>query len=196
MLSQICGEFVIASVTRCVCALYAVYTHTHTAVHSTTHTHTHAHLYCHQSTPLWHANSARKRDFPATNSSSQSRLRLRLQLRFRLGSASIPDSRLLLLLHLSLPRATHPKLCCPSCRCVSKQPQISLTLQRFRQTKKKRKQSNVERSRRITFPCGKTLPQSQSLLLCTPSPLCYPLSLHAKVVWRWGWRQKLFALFT
>lgn len=40
MLSQICGELVIASVTRCVCALYAVYTHTHSSTLNHTHTHT------------------------------------------------------------------------------------------------------------------------------------------------------------
>lgn len=143
MLSQICGELVIASVTRCVCALYAVYTHTHTAVHSTTHMHTNIVINQRRfDMQILHAKGISQPQIPVPNPD------------FDFDSNFDFDSLLLLLLHLSLPRATHPKLCCPSCRCVSKQPQISLTLQRFRQTKKKRKQSNVERSRRITFPCG------------------------------------------
>lgn len=132
------------------------------SLHSTTHTHTYIVINQRRfDMQILHAKGISQLLIPVPNPDFDSNF----HSNFDLALLPFPTP---CLLHLSLPWPTHPKLSCPSCRCVSKQPQISLTLQRFRQTKKKRKQSNVERKSAHYFP-----------LRLNSAPITVPPPLHS-----------------
>lgn len=159
---------VIVSVTRCVCAFYAVYTH----IRKYTQPHTHTNVVINHrrfDMQIPHVKGISQLLIPVANPDFDSNF----HFNFDLALLPFPTP---FLLHLSLPWPNHPKLSWPSCCCVSKQPQISLTLRRFRQTKKKRKQSNVERTSAHYFPL-----RLNSAPITVPPPLhsLSPTLLHA-----------------